>query len=307
MAWTRRRFLSRATVLGTSVLGTSVLGTSVLGAGFTAGCSSRVGGSPRPDPEVRAATETAGPARTVRLGILSYPPYTIENGGEVTGPVPEVARAVLGQLGVGDVRIQLMRDEAALPSALAAGQLDMVGGLAIRKELCSGLAFSVPDHVSGTALMVPAGNPKSLATYADVTAKQAKVAVMTNLPEQADAATAGVPAASIVPLPDPLQLVDAVRRGQVDCAAFDDLSSRALVRSTGGAVTVAAPFAPPGRLPLVGAYAFPKDGTDLLDAFDNRLRDLHASGDWMAIVAPFGLTEANVPPPDLTVEKACAG
>jgi len=130
---------------------------------------------------------------------------------------------------------------------------------------------------------------------------------MSNLPEQTDATTAGVNPANIVALPDPLQMMDAVRGGQADCAAFDDISSRTLVKSEGDALTVAKPFTPPGRLPLVGAFAFPRDKTELLESFNNRLRDLHASGDWLSIVSPFGLAEEHVPPPDLTTEKACAG
>jgi polar amino acid transport system substrate-binding protein len=243
----------------------------------------------------------------VTIGIMSYEPYTVDDGGEITGPVPEVARAVLGQLGITDIKIVLLHEEAQLLVGLRAGQFDLAGGLAVRPDLCTDLAFSTPDYVSGTAFIVPAGNPKGLATYADVVAKGAKVAVMKNLPEQGDATTARVPAGQIVPLDVPDLMMQAVRRGQADCAAFDDLSARELVKSTGGALTVAAPFLPPGRLPVVGAYAFPKDKADLLESFDNRLHDLHESGDWLGIVAPFGLTEDHVPPPDLTMEKACAG
>jgi polar amino acid transport system substrate-binding protein len=295
MAWTRRQFL---------------YGTTVLGAAATAGCATRLGGTPRPDPRVVAAPATsssAPAAEAVTIGILSYQPYTIEQGGEITGPVPEVARAVLGQLGVTDIKFQVMKDEPVLVPALVSGQIDMVGGLAIRKDLCTAMEFSVPDYVSGTALIVPKGNPKGLATYADVKAKGAKVAVMERLPEQADAKKAGLAPANIVALLDPPTMMDAVRTGRVDCAAFDDLSSRELVKSSAGALTTAKPFMPPGRLPLVGAYAFPKESTDLLESFNNRLRDLHESGDWLSIVTPFGLGAEHAPPPDLTTESACAG
>ena len=294
MAWTRRQFLHR---------------TTVLGAAATAGCASKLGGTPRPDPQARVAADTSSPAaeQLVTIGILNFQPYTIEQGGEVTGPVPEVARAVLGQLGVTDIKFQLMRDEQVLAPALAAGQLDLVGGLSIRKDLCTSLEFSAPDYVSGTALIVPAGNPKGLTTYADVLAKGARVAVMNQLPEQADATAAGLAPTNVVPLPEPGAMMDAVRDGRVDCAAFDDLSSRELVKSSAGALTTAKPFMPTNRLPLVGAYAFPKESTDLLESFNNRLRDLHESGDWLAIVSPFGLGEEHAPPPELTTERACAG
>jgi polar amino acid transport system substrate-binding protein len=295
MAWTRRQFL---------------YGTTVLGAAATAGCATKLGGTPRPDPQVVAApgTSSSAPvADAVKIGVLNYQPYTIEQGGEVTGPVPEVARAVLGQLGVTDIEIQLLRDEAVAQPALVSGQYDIVGGLAIRADLCTLMEFSAPDYVSGTALIVPKGNPKGLATYADVKAKGAKVAVMERLPEQADATKAGLAPAKVVALLDPPAMMEAVRSGRVDCAAFDDLSSRELVKSSGGALTTAKPFMPPDRLPLVGAYAFPRESTDLFESFNNRLRDLHESGDWLSIVTPFGLGPEHEPPPDVTTERACAG
>jgi polar amino acid transport system substrate-binding protein len=293
MSWTRRQFLYRATVLGA--------------AGATAACSSRIGGTPRADPGARPVSQPSSSApssQVVTIGLLNFQPAVVEQDGEITGPVPEVARAVLSQLGVTDFKFQLMQDESVLAPALAAGQLDLVGGLAIRDDLCTSLSFSVPDYVSGTALIVPAANPKGLNSYADVTAKGAKLAVMANLPEQADAKAAGV--ANVLPLPDPNQMMVAVQQGQADCAAFDDLSARELVKSTAGKLTTTKPFDPPNRLPLVGAYAFPQE-SDLLESFNNRLKDLHASGDWLAIVTPFGLTEEHAPPPDLTTERACAG
>jgi polar amino acid transport system substrate-binding protein len=295
MVWTRRQFLC---------------GTTVLGAAVATGCATKVGGTPRPDPQAQVVPGTSSPApaaEAVRIGVLSYQPYTIEEGGELTGPVPEVARAVLGQLGVTDIDFQVLDGEAVLQAALAAGQVDIVGGLAVRADLCAGLDFSVPDYVSGTALIVPKANPKGLATYADVKAKGAKVAVMDRLPEQTDVTKAGLAPANVVALPDPPTMIEAVRTGRVDCAAFDDLSSRELVKSSGGALTTAKPFMPPDRLPLVGAYAFPKESTELLESFNNRLRDLHESGDWLALVTPFGLGAEHAPPADLTSEKACAG
>jgi polar amino acid transport system substrate-binding protein len=300
MAWTRRQFLYRTTVLGAAVLSTEV----------AAGCSARSGGVPRPDPE--AAPVSAGPpstvpaARRLRMGVLDQPPYTVANGGEITGPVPEVARAVLGQLGVTEVEIVVTRAEDALTTMLTAGQVDLAGNLPIRRNLCGRLAFSVPDHVSGTALTVLAGNPRRVSTYADVVARGARIAVVAGRPEQAAATAAGVPAARIRALPAPARLLDAVRDGQADCAAFDDLASRDLVRYYDGALETAKPFTPAGRLPLVGAYAFLPASADLLVSFDNRLRDLHESGDWAQLVAPFGFTEEHAPPPDLTKEKACA-
>ncbi|MGH3758187.1 transporter substrate-binding domain-containing protein [Actinophytocola sp.] len=296
MAWTRRQFL---------------YGTTVLGAAVTAGCSSRVGGTPRADPRARPAAEASSsapeaPAQMI-IGVLEHEPFVTQEGPAVTGQVPEVARAVLDQLGVADPEFKLMPTSEVLHVALVAGELDMVGGMIITRNACAGVTFSVPDFVSGTALIVPLGNPKGLADYADIKAKGAKVAVLANLPEQADAAAAGVPRANVILVPDPTEMVDSVRRGRADCAAFDDIGSRSLIRSAGNDLAVEKPFSPPKRLPTVGAFAFSENASGMLDSFNNRLRDLHESGDWLAISSPFGFTEANVPPPDLTTERACTG
>lgn len=300
MAWTRRQFLYRTTVLGAA---------AIAGGTATAGCSARIGGDPVADPAARAAgpepTSAEPPApQRLAIGILAYRPYTVEDGGEVTGPVPDVARAVLDTLGVTDVEIQVVREETLLQAGIATGRFDLVGGLTIRPELCDSLAYTVPDHVSLTAFLVPAANPKGLTTYAEVAASGARLGVMGGLPEQQDARTGGVPQANIVALPDPAVLLEAVRAGEVDCAAFNDITLRDTVKTQGEGLAVTDPFQAPGRLPWVGAYAFPK-GADLLTSFNNRLRDLHESGDWLQLVAPFGFTEHNAPPADLTTEKAC--
>jgi len=297
MAWTRRQFLST---------------TTVLGAALTAGCATAVAGAPQRDPAARRPSTPSGSAAPapdlVTVGIMAYQPYTIEDeGGELTGPVPDVARAVLQRLGIAEVRFRVMSQEDQLVTALLAGAVDLGGGLTIRPKLCGSLTFTTPDHVSGTAFAVATGNPKGLKTYADVIAKDAKVAVWAGLPEDGDAVAAGVPDANIVRMPDPVQLLEVVRAGRADCFAFDDISIRDMVNTHGEGVEVTDPFMPDGRLPLIGAYCFPQSKTDLLPSFNNALRDLHASGDWGAMVEPFGFTEFNAPPADLTTEKACAG
>jgi polar amino acid transport system substrate-binding protein len=290
MAWTRRQFLSRATVLA---------------AGLTAGCTSRVGGAPRSDPTAPRAerAEPLGLAE-VTIGVLAYQPYTIEDGNDVSGPVPDVARKVLTELGAEEVTFQVLREEQLAIAAIAAGQVDMIGGLAVRADLCRNLTFSRPDYVSGTAFAVLAGNPKGLRGYADVIAKNARIAVMTGLPEDGDAVAAGVPDGSIVRDLDLFGLIDQVRDGRVDCFAFDDISLRDMVKTKGPGLEVTDPFMPANRPPLVGAYAFPT-GSELAEPFDEALRELHESGEWQRMVEPFGLGEHNAPPADLTVEKAC--
>jgi polar amino acid transport system substrate-binding protein len=51
---------------------------------------------------------------------------------------------------------------------------------------------------------------------------------------------------------------------------------------------------------------FRKNETELLNAFNKQLTQMHQNGEWLKIVAPFGFTQGNVPAPGVTTEKLCA-
>ena len=81
-------------------------------------------------------------------------------------------------------------------------------------------------------------------------------------------------------------------------------------RNAGTSVEVTAGFYPvvDGRQIVVGGgFAFRPEDTAFREAFDRGLTDLQRSGRWLDAVRPFGLTEDNLPPPDLTTAELCAG
>lgn len=298
MGVTRRGFL-----LGTTTLTT----LTALGLAAAAGCVSRVGGAPRSDPSAKLTTTTSIPPapRKVTLAVLPYQPYTITQGGSPKGPVPDVARAVLKKIGVSEVTIEVVSEQQALLAKMAAGGIDIAGGLFVLPQYCHGVSFSIPDIVALSALLVPAGNPKGLTTLADVAANKAKLGVLAGALDMKDAQAAGV--RTIEAFPTPTVLLEAVKEHRVDCAVFDDVSLRNLVPNSGSGMEVTAPFRVRNRQPYVAAYAFPPTSTQLIDPFNQALRELHESGEWLTMVKPYGLIAANDPPADVTTEKACAG
>jgi polar amino acid transport system substrate-binding protein len=292
MGLSRRQFLSSTTLLGAAV---------------AAGCSTTVVGEAKPNPadlrRIAQSSEAPPVPKLVTVAIIAFEPYTEGTGSDMKGPIPDVVRKVLADMGVEDTKFVIVSQQEQVLTGLKAGSFDIGGGLTLGPN-CHGLKFSEPDLVSGTAFAVPAGNPKGIRTFADVAAQKAKVGVLTGAPEIQDAQAGG--AGSIVQMPDPQVLLRAVRDGQVDCFAFDDISLHYMVKTIGQGVEATAPFMPAHRLPYLGAYAFPED-TTLLDAFNDKLKALHDSGEWLRMVTPFGFTEDNAPPADLTAEKACAG
>ena len=293
MGLSRRRFLASTTLLGVAAV---------------AGCTTTVSGRALPNPvdlrRIQESTPAPGGLDTVTVGIIAFEPYTVGTGADIKGPIPDVARKVLTDLGSAEVRFLLLNDQEKILAALLAGQIDVAGGLVLQPDKCHNLSFSDPDFVSGTAFAVPVGNPKGLKTYADVAAQSAKLAVLTGSPEETDATTAGVPAGSILRILDPAALLAAVRDGQADCFAFDDISLRHMVKTQGQGLDVAAAFMPANRPPFVGAYGFPRD-SQAVEPFNEGLKELHDSGEWLRMVEPFEFNEGNEPPADLTTQKAC--
>lgn len=271
----------------------------VLGAAALTGCTTRFGGTP-----VAATTlpPSATAPGTVRLGVTQYRPYAYtDDAGELTGEVVEVVRAICDELG-SELTVVVLPYDAVLP-AVEAAQVDVVGGLSIRARNCATLDFTVPDHVSLTALVVPAGNPKGITTYTEVVAKKARLGIVAGSLEVTTADEAGVTGVQLFPTAD--ELLAAVTAGKIDCAAYDDITLRdMLTRVTG--LELRPPFEPESGSPRYG-FGFRKgDDSGLRDAFDQVLTRMHDSGDWLRIAAPFGFTESNIPDTDRVGDRACA-
>lgn len=296
-AWTRRDFLRRGAAFGT-MAGAVALG----GPALLAGCTSTSSGS---------ALANARSSGSIKIGIAGEQPYGFTPpGGTVTGQAPEVARAALQAMGIGQVEAEQVEFGSLIP-ALNARRYDMVcAGMNITPARCQQAAFSVPDYAALTAFLVPAGNPQQIKSFADVASKNLAIAVLGAAVEEGYAKSAGVSPGNIQVFPDQNALLQAVTAKRVACAALTDISLRWLAKQNPGAGVEVTP----GFTPIVngkpersaGGFVFRKDDNDLRTTFDTELRKLHDDGRWVRIAAPFGFSEANLPPKDLTTDQLCA-
>jgi polar amino acid transport system substrate-binding protein len=290
MTWTRRDFLRVSTVVTVT--------------GVSAGCVAEVAGAPKADPNAEPEPTDDPTGGPVRMAVLEGEPDAFtDDSGEVTGQVPEVARAVLERLGKSDVEIELVDEPAKAFTMLAAGMIDLVGGLAVQPEQCDNVDFSVPDHVLLNALLVPTGNPKGLSTLADVAGSGARVALLSDGRSMEVAQRAGIPQGQLIELSYDT-LAEAVATGQVDCAFWLEVALKPMAENAQGRVEVTEPFTPPGEQPLIVAFGFPHD-SDLVEDFNDTLRELQDSGEWERLSKPFGYTKDALPDSDVSVEKAC--
>lgn len=254
---------------------------SFLQAGAVSGVATLTGCTVARDGEPTTRTTTAGPP--LRLGVPEYRPYAFRGEDGPTGQVPEIARAAFGRLGV-DVEIELVPYNAVRPG-LTGGDLDMIGALRLVDTNCEWVAHYVADHLSHSALAVPAGNPLGLNTFEDVVAKNARLlAIADSLEETA------VPNATIAPNAE--VALTMLAEGRADCFAYDDITLRYLTARR-PELAIGRIFEPPGGSPVYGFGFAPEHGA-VADSLRDALAALRKSGEWSRVAEPFGFTEGNV-------------
>ncbi len=285
---------------------TKALAGSLLAMALIAACSTT-------DPETGASKgntlDRVTEDKKVNVGFANERPYAYQDGGDLKGEAPAVHEYIFEQIGGIELEPKLF-EFGALIQALNADRVDVVtAGMFITPERCQEAAFSNPEYVATTAILVKKGNPEGLSDYKSVSDKKAKLAVMTGAVEVEQAKGSGVPEGQLQVVADQQSGLDAVKSGRADGFALTSISLRALAKSD-NSVEVAEAFIPviDGEEQLgAGAAVFRKGDEELRDAFNAELKKLLASDKWLELVEPYGFTEAEKPDPSLTAEKLCQG
>lgn len=293
--WNRRDLLRRSAWAGAAVLGGSTL---------LAACTSTGGGS-------GSTFQNAKSAGRIKVGIANEAPYGFtDQSGKVTGESVEVARAVLKALGINDVEATPVSFDSLIP-ALNARQFDMVtAGMFINPSRCANAAFSDPDYTAPTAFLVPSGNPKGVATFAEVKAMNLRLAVLSGAVEQGYAQKSGIPDSQIQVVDTQNTLLQAITAGRADAGALTNISLNDVVKKNPGSNVEVTP----GFFPMIdgketvsaGAFVFRKGDDDFVTAFNAELKKLHDGGQWLQIAQPFGFSQDNVPKADVTTQRLCS-
>ncbi|MCC6796077.1 MAG: ectoine/hydroxyectoine ABC transporter substrate-binding protein EhuB [Candidatus Hydrogenedentes bacterium] len=248
----------------------------------------------------------------IRVGYANEAPYAYLDSrtDSLTGEAPEVLRAVMKSMGVNKVEGVLTEFGALIPG-LRAKRFDIIAaGMYITPERCQQIAFSNPSYSIGEAFIVQTGNPKALHSYADVAKHEsATIGVMAGAVERGYATGSGIPDARIVLFPDAPSGLEAVQIGRVDAFAGTSLTIRSLLsKTTSSKIEVATPFTDPvidgKEIRGYGAFGFRNEDSFLLDGFNGELAKFIGSPEHLALVAPFGFTE-NELPGNVTAAELC--
>jgi polar amino acid transport system substrate-binding protein len=246
----------------------------------------------------------------LRIGISGERPFGYtDTGGRITGSQPEVARVVLDRLGIGGIEAVQVRFDRLI-ATLQAGQCDLVAaGMTITPQRCAQVAFSRPDFVTPPAFLVPEGNPQRLRSFDDVARRGLRLAVLVGSVELDYARAAGIPDDRTEIVDSQRDLVRAVADGRARVGVMTAISLvDELRRNPGTKLAVTPPLAAQTRgraIQPAGGFAMRLEDADLRTAFDHELDAVHAGGEWLRIVEPFGLGPDNLPTAALTTDGLC--
>jgi hypothetical protein len=140
----------------------------------------------------------------VVIGYANEAPYGFATpDGQLTGEAPEIAKHILGQMGVKEVEGVITEFGSLIPG-LNAGRFDIIAaGMFILPQRCQQITFSEPTYGIGQSFLIKAGNPEDIHNYDDVAAtSDVTLAVMAGAVEGEYAQKSGVPMSQLLVVPD---------------------------------------------------------------------------------------------------------
>ncbi len=228
-----------------------------------------------------------------RIAIANEPPFTaVAADGSVSGAAPDVAREVFKRLGVPEVVASISEYGAMIPGLQARRHDAITAGLFMKPERCAAVAYSEPVLCDAEAFLLPAGNPKGFASYEDIAADpEATIGAPGGGTEEKLALEAGVPRDRVIVVPDGQSGLKMLQDGRLDVYSLPVLSISDLIAKSGDDSVEM--FAPVEGAPVYcDGAAFRKGDEALRDAFDVELAAMKESGEFAAIIEPYGFSAA---------------
>lgn len=252
----------------------------------------------------------------LHIGIAEAEPYSyLDDSGEATGRAPEVARSVFEELGVTDVEASAM-EFSALETALVAQEVDVAASdQVITPERCESVVYSEPYAQLRTGFMARDDGSVELSEdgdpgFAEIADAGLELGVVAGTPEEQWAQDEGVDTGDLTTADTSNTLLEHLVAGDVDVIAGDSIFLRWQQEQhpDGDDLSIVGSYAPPDPdtgHPMLVALAFSQENSDLAAAANERLNELTDS-EMLGITEEFGMTEDELPPPDLTAEDVCS-
>lgn len=225
------------------------------------------------------------------LGSYNEPPHNwVEPaGGGYKGIDYEIAETILKGIGVEEIN-QIPVDWSGLIPGLQAGRWDMLAvGMSITEERAKQVNFTKPIYEYGSALIVPAGNPKGIKGLKEFPGHRVG-AILGGTDADLIKSVEG---AELVAYKTHPEMINDLKAGRIDAAlAGETTAAYANVVQPEPAIELM--HAWEGKAARPTGFAFRKDDTAMLDHFNAALDKMKQDGSLAALLAKYGLSEGNI-------------
>lgn len=239
---------------------------------------------------------------SIRIGYAVEAPYAfVTETGVVTGESPEVAKYIVKQLGVAQID-WVQSDFDSLIPKLESGEIDVIAsGMFITAERAEKVNFSQPTFHVQQALLVLEGNPKNIHSYQQIEQYSSiKIAVLSGSFEEKIIENYRISDSQILIVPNASAGYQAVADGRVDGMALSSPTINwTVLHDPENRFESAKPFTQPNFASFektgYGGFAFRKNETQLLKAWNNVEAGFIGSPEHLALIAPFGFSGDELP------------
>lgn len=250
---------------------------------------------------------------TITLAIADERPYSwVGDDGEPTGATIALHKEIFAELGIENVEVQEVDWNSLIPG-LNAGRWDVISaGMSILPDRCNEAAFSDPEIMYTTTLVVAKGNPLGLSDLDSVkdAGSDVKLAVQSGAVEEGYAQDLGI--GNTIAVDNAQAGIEIVQSGRADAFALTAVSLNWMVENGNNddvETTVAFEQVIDGVTQTgAGSTVFRQGDTELLKAYNEELSKITGEeSNYLGLVEEFGFTAENLPPADLSTEQLCAG
>lgn len=233
----------------------------------------------------------------IRIAIADEEPYGYMNEeGEARGPGPDVARHILGEIGIDDIEWVVV-PFGELISGLQAGRFDMAAAeMAVLPERCEKVIYSEPNTTYGEGLLVEAGNPHDVRAYSDFAhrSSELKVAILGGANQRGYLEKLGVPEDKFVVIENNQDAVEVITSGEAAAYAATSLTVAGLAEGSDEVQPVRNfidPIVDGKEVRGWGAFAFNQDSEALRDAVNEVLVEYKFTDEWEETLLQYGFSE----------------
>lgn len=223
----------------------------------------------RPEDETWARIQREG---VMRVGLdPSFPPFEVDNAGQIAGYDVDLARALAGRWGVTVQLVPIHFD--GLIDGLLAEQYDaIVSAYPYDVRLTKDVAYSEPYFNAGQVLVVR-DDETTIAGVGDLAGRRLAVEWGSGGDLEARRLAQRVAGLGIVPFETPAAALDGLRGGQADAALVDAVSALGYIGKSGGVRVVGQPLTDERYIIVVRP-----DSRRLLEEIDSALIDFRQAG-----------------------------